>query len=226
MLPRSVSIACTRSRDCGRGAWPEAAATGSTFGERRDHQRLAFLGRDDLADIAAHQAVHPGHRAHHHEFFPHLLEDVRVGRGADRGAGEFPLDRVRPLADPAAALAEGDAGQAIDVADAAVRQQHRADIGDAAEHPARAEGAVEPVQMDEAVEQRQHRGLRPDAGADRLDRGVEIVMLCGQQHDVVGAADPVGGRDLDRHREIAERAFDLEPVFGERGGARRRAPET
>ena len=61
---------------------------------------------------------------------------------------------------------------------------------------------------------------RPDTGADRLDRGVEIVVFRGQQHDVVRAADPVGGRDLDRHREIAERAFDLEPALGERGGAR------
>ena len=126
---------------------------------------------------------------------------------------------VRSLMPPAA-LAECDPGQAVDVADAAVRQQHRADIGDAAEYPARAEGAVEPLQMDEAVEQRQYGGVGPDAGADRLDRGVEIVMLRGQQHDVVGAADPVGGRDLDRHREIAERAFDLEAVLGERGGAR------
>ena len=130
------------------------------------------------------------------------------------------IARVRSLMPPGRVSPECDPGQAIDVADAAVRKQHGADIGDAAEHPARAERAVEPLQMDEAVEQRQYGGVRPDAGADRLDRGVEIVVLRGQQHDVVGAADPVGGRDLDRHREIAERAFDLEPVLGERGGAR------
>ena len=133
------------------------------------------------------------------------------------------IARARSLIPPGPPLVHWrDPGQAVDVADAAVRKQHGADIGDAAEHPARAERAVEPLQVNEAVEQRQYGGVGPDAGADRVDRGIEIVVLRGQQHDVVGAADPVGGRDLDRHREIAERAFDLEPVLGERGGARPR----
>ncbi len=41
-----------------------------------------------------------------------------------------------------------------------------------------------------------------------------VVMLGGQQDDIVGPADPVGGRDSDRHAKIAERARDREAVLG------------
>ncbi len=74
--------------------------------------------------------------------------------------------------------------------------------------------------MNEPVQQRQHRGLRPDARADRLDRGIEVVMLGGQQDDVIEPADPVGRRDLDRHVKIAKRACDREAMLGQRGSAR------
>ena len=144
----------------------------------------------------------------------------RVRGGADRGAGEFPLDRARAFDNAAATFSKGDSGQAVDVADAAVRKQHGADIGDAAEHPVRPERRVELVEVHQAVEQRQYGRVRADAGADRLDRGIEVVMLRGQQHDIVGAADPVGGDGLDRHLEVAEPALDLEAVLGQRGGAR------
>ena len=49
-------------------------------------------------------------------------------------------------------------------------------------------------------------------------------MLRGQQHEIVGPAEPVGGRDLDRHAKIAERARDREPLLGEQ--RRARAPRT
>src|SRR6202043_83558 len=110
-------------------------------------------------------------------------EDVVVRRRGDRGAGELLLDRLGALADAAAALAKGDAGQAVAVLDRAVGQQHRADIGDAAEHPLRPERGLEPVEVDEAVEQRQYRGIRTDPGTDRVDRRVEVVMLGGQQYE-------------------------------------------
>ena len=74
--------------------------------------------------------------------------------------------------------------------------------------------------MHQAVEQRQYRAVRPDPGADRVNGGVEVVMLGGQQHDIIGPADPVGGDCLDRHAKIAERACHREAVLGERGGAR------
>src|SRR5229473_315058 len=45
-------------------------------------------------------------------------------------------------------------------------------------------------------------------------------MLGGQQDDVIGAADPVGGRQFDRHAKIAERARHRETVLGQEGGAR------
>src|SRR3954451_2175085 len=104
--------------------------------------------------------------------------------------------------------------------DRSVGQQYRADIGDAAEHVFRPERRVELVEMNETIEQRQDRGVGADDGTDRLDRRVEVVMLGGQQHEVVGPADPVGGRDLDRHLEIAEGALYLEPALVQRGGAR------
>ena len=66
------------------------------------------------------------------------------------------------------------------MADAAVGQQPGADIGDPAEHMPRAEGGVEPVEMDQAVEERQYRRFPSDAGPDRLNRRVEVVMLGGQ----------------------------------------------
>ena len=74
--------------------------------------------------------------------------------------------------------------------------------------------------MNEAVEQRQHRRTGSDPGADRIDRGIEVVVLGGQQDQIIRAADAIGRRDLDRHLKIAERTVDLEPLFGERRGAR------
>src|SRR5229473_5458109 len=50
-------------------------------------------------------------------------------------------------------------------------------------------------------------------------------MLGGQQDDVIGAADPVGGRQFDRHAKIAERARHRETVLGQEGGARAAHPK-
>ena len=74
--------------------------------------------------------------------------------------------------------------------------------------------------MYQAVEQRQYRAVRSHPGADRGDGGVEVVVLRGQQHDIIGPADPLGGNEVDRHAKIAERALHREAVFGERRGAR------
>src|SRR5437899_3278448 len=44
-------------------------------------------------------------------------------------------------------------------------------------------------------------------------------MLGGQEHNVIGPADPVGGHQFDRRDKISERAFNLETVLGKLGGA-------
>src|SRR5260221_606500 len=124
--------------------------------------------------------------------------------------------RGSALVDPPAALAESDAGETVAMLDRAVGQQHRADIGDAAEHALRPERGLEAVEVDETVEQRQYRGIRPDPGTDRVDRRVEVIVFGRQQDEIVGPADPVGGRNLDRQAETAERAVDLEAVFRKR----------
>src|SRR5579885_534384 len=191
------------------------------FAEQLAGQRGAVVGRGDLADIAAHQAVHPGHRRDHDELFPHVAHHVVAAGRIHFGTGELVGDRPHPAADPAAALAEGDAREAVVVADAAVRRQHRPDIGDAAEHRLGAEGALQPVEMNQAVEQRQDCRRRPDRRADRGDRRVEVVMLGGQQHEVVAAVERIRRHCLDRHGEVAERAGDGEPALPQHRRARR-----
>src|SRR5260221_9303 len=89
-----------------------------------------------------------------------------------RSGAAWRRDRRGAVAADAVALPGRDAGEAVVVADAAVGLQRGADIGDAAEHPLRAKGIVEPVEMHEAVEQRQDHSLGPDTWPDRLDRGV------------------------------------------------------
>jgi hypothetical protein len=112
-------------------------------------------------------------------------------------------DCPHPLADPAPEIAEGDAREPVVVADAAVRLQARADIGDPAQDRLGAERVGELIEVDETVEQRQHRGSWPDRGTDRRDRLVEVVMLGGQQDQVIGAVEPVGGRELRPDRKVA-----------------------
>jgi len=63
------------------------------------------------------------------------------------------------------------------------------------------------------------RPLRAMCGGDRA---VEAVMLGGQQHDIIWPAHPLGGRGLDRHAKIAERALFRASVPGQGGGRRQR----
>ena len=57
-----------------------------------------------------------------------------------------------------------------------------------------AEGRVEPVEVGEAVEHRQHAGLRAHRRADRRDRVVEVVGLAAQHDEVVARAGERLGR--------------------------------
>src|ERR1700722_19146062 len=191
------------------------------LGKQLEDQRRTVVGRGEVADGAAHQAVHAGHRRDHHELFPHIEHHVLARRGTDFRVYEFGADRLRPCAGAAGSLAEGDARELVVMADAAVGPQTGADIGDPAEDRLGPERGGEPVEMDEPVQHRQNRRPRPDRRSDRLDRLVEVVMLRGQQDQIVRPAGPVGGGDLRLDREVAERARHLEALLAKQRRARR-----
>src|SRR5437868_112591 len=135
-----------------------------------DHQALALVGGQDVADRPAHQTVHAGQGADHSELLPHIEQDVVAYRCLDRRCGKGSGDRLDPAADRTGALAECDAMYAVEMANRPLRGPRRRDVGDAAQDALGAESCIEPVEMRETVEHRQYcRPLserRPD-GRDR-----------------------------------------------------------
>ena len=73
---------------CGVGPWfyaeqrskPRRRCDRAAFAQELTHQIGTVLGRRDLTDVAAHQAVHAGHRRDHHELLPHIEQDVIAHR--------------------------------------------------------------------------------------------------------------------------------------------------
>ena len=129
--------------------------------DRLEHDRLAFVGLEDVARGAAHQAAGRGQRAQHDPLVPEILDDVGVqpavdARLLDRGI-ELDQRGARRLA---VALAEGDRGERAGVQDLALVVHGDADAGKAAHHLVRAELGVEHVDMAHAVQQRHDGRVR------------------------------------------------------------------
>jgi hypothetical protein len=84
------------------------------------------------------------------------------------------------------------------------------------------ERGLEPLQVGDAIEQRKHRRPLAHSGTGRLDRGIEVVGLTGQQHHVPARAHLAGEqRPHGMAPEVARGALDCQPVALEMGLAAR-----
>src|SRR5215469_3008795 len=71
--------------------------------------------------------------------------------------------------------------------------------------------------MREAVQQREDSRLRADRGADRFDRGGEIVGFAGKKDDIRGCRYLVMRDGTHPSAEIPKAAFDPQPMFLQAG---------
>jgi hypothetical protein len=101
--------------------------------------------------------------------------------------------------------AVGDAVQRPELHDVAFGRERRRNPAGAADHARRAECRDQPVDVGEPVEEREHVRRRTHRGADRRDRGIEVVGLAGEQHEVVLGPQVGLPHELRGHGEVAVR---------------------
>ena len=135
-------------------------------------------------------------------------------------------ERLHPRTAAAIAFAEGDRGRPAQVLDAAVGGLGRADEAQPAEHAIATEAGVQGFVVQQAIEDRHHRGGRAHRRGHRLDRAVQVVGLARQHHQVERRGrrqcGQVFGDDMrDREPGITQRTVDRQPVALELRGPRR-----
>src|SRR5271165_1643985 len=99
--------------------------------------------------------------------------------------------------------------------DVALRRPHHRKQRHVAEHPDSAETIAQKGDVVYPVQHRQYRAAGAQRRGKIIDRGVEVVGLAGEEHDVVAAVDGAVAHGLDRRSELALRPLDDEPPFGE-----------
>ncbi|MNT77482.1 hypothetical protein D3C72_2166010 [compost metagenome] len=108
----------------------------------------------------------------------------------------------------------------VQVLHAALVVEGGGDHAQAAEHARLAEARDQPVDVAQAVEQREDDGVGSDGGRERIHGGVEVVGLAADHDHVVRAADLLGQHVLRRGQvEVAEGAAHHEPGRGQLGRA-------
>ena len=176
---------------------------------------LAARCRHDLLHVAAEQAGDGREHAEHHQLLPHPQQHIVGMLPLDGALCEHVGQRQGPARRLAIPLAKDDALEGAGVADGAVGEQHRVDGATAAQHVGAAEAAVEPFEVREAVQQRQHRRGAAHRRRNRVHRRVEVVGLAGEQDQVVARAQFAGHHGVHRQRQVAERTGDAQAVAGD-----------
>lgn len=203
------------------GFYAARAGDRDAGGEGFARQRLAVVAGHDLADAGAGKAGQAGEGGQEAELFPHLAPHVVAPGEIAVGAGERGKGLLRRCGLRRLARTERETVDPVQVTDRAFGRQRHRQMAEAAEHARRAERGVERIEMAQAVEQRQDQRVFAERGTDRGDCAVEVVGLAGEDDEVDGAG--VGGFGHRTHRlaQIAERAFDDDPVTRQLFGALR-----
>ena len=147
-----------------------------------------------------------------HQLFPHHLHDVGGGGCDQRGCIQNGFECHHPLAELSVLFPENQVTPVIEMLDRAVLGQSRGNFGDAAEHMGRAEAFVQPVEMRQAVQDRQNHGLRSHRRRNRRHGTVEIIGLAAEQDQIERLAAFGTGDGVHLGGIIAIGAFDPEAL--------------
>ena len=180
------------------------------------HRPALRRAAQNLAHIGAHQAGGRRHRAQHDQLLPHLAHDVGHRRRLHAGGGgEGVPQRLAAAAHRPVLLAEDELAVVVEVAHDAVRGQRGADLRHPAEHRAAAEALAQRLHVRDAVEHRQHRAVGVQPRLDRRHRGIQVVGLAGEQHEIVLAPHRLGAHAWYLDPRVAVTAFDAQAIARE-----------